>query len=325
MSSETTLAGNVLSGSYLTTQDADGLDEVIRERESGGRKNTRYSFMDHRWTLNAPAGAAVLTVTGSADNSNDGDSFVVAYSIGGGYNDVCALSVGAPSTCSESFTIPSAGAVTVRVTDTDQSSGNRALDSVAIDQIMMTVESSGGPVTAPAAPTGLAGDNSTPGAIALSWVDNADNETQYLVERSDDGGNSWSAIGTLGPDATAFNDTSVASLTAYQYRVSASNSAGLSASNVLEIVSAEQVTPNITLISASGYKVKGWQSVDVIWDAGGAPVTVYRNTTSVYEGTASSATDGRISKGGAVYDYQVCPLGEPSSSSDCSNVITVVF
>ena len=57
VSSETTLAGNVLSGSYLTTQDADGLDEVIRERESGGRKNTRYSFMDHRWTLNAPAGA----------------------------------------------------------------------------------------------------------------------------------------------------------------------------------------------------------------------------------------------------------------------------
>ena len=323
-SSETTLAGSVVSGNYLTTHLADGSDEVIRERESGGRKNRRYSYMDHRWTLNAPAGAAVLTVTGSADNSSDGDSFEVAYSTGGAYTDVCTLAVGSPAPCSASFTIPSAGAVTVRLTDTDQSPGNRALDSVAIDQIMMTVESGGGPVTAPAAPTGLSGDNSTPGVIALTWIDNADNETQYLVERSDDSGASWSEIGSLGPDATAFEDASVASLTTYQYRVSASNSAGSGTSSALEITSAEQVAPNITL-QASGYKVKGWQNVDASWDAGGAAVTLYRNSTSVYEGTASSATDGNISKGGAVYDYQVCPQGDQPGAANCSNVVTIVF
>jgi len=324
-SSETTLAGSVLSGSYLTTHDADGSDEVIRERESGGRKNSRYSYMDHRWALNAPAGAAVLTVTGSADNSSDGDSFVVAYSTGGAFTDVCTLAVGSPAPCSASFTIPSAGAVTVRVTDTNQSPGSRALDSVAIDQIMMTVESGGGPVTAPAAPTGLSGDNSTPGVIALTWIDNADNETQYLVERSDDSGASWSEIGSLGPDATAFEDASVASLTTYQYRASARNSAGSGTSTVLEITSAEQEAPSITLTSATGYKTKGWQNVDASWDAGGAAVTLYRNSTSVYEGTASSTTDGRISKGGGVYDYQVCPQGAQPDTADCSNIITVVF
>ncbi len=323
-SSETTLAGSVVSGNYLATHDADGSDEVIRERESGGRKNRRYSYMDHRWTLNAPAGAAVLTVTGSADNSSDGDSFEVAYSTGGAYTDVCTLAVGSPAPCSASFTIPSAGAVTVRLTDTDQSPGNRALDSVAIDQIMMTVESGGGPVTAPAAPTGLSGDNSTPGVIALTWIDNADNETQYLVERSDDSGASWSEIGSLGPDATAFEDASVASLTTYQYRVSASNSAGSGTSSALEITSAEQVAPNITL-QASGYKVKGWQNVDASWDAGGAAVTLYRNSTSVYNGSASSTTDGNISKGGAVYDYQVCPQGDQPGAANCSNVVTIVF
>lgn len=323
-SSETTLAGSVVSGNYLTTHDADGSDEVIRERESGGRKNSRYSYMDHRWTLSAPAGAAVLTVTGIAGNSSDGDSFVMAYSTGGGFTDVCTLAVGSAASCSASFNIPSAGAVTVRLTDTDQSPGNRALDSVAIDQIMMTVESGGGPVTAPAAPTGLSGDNSTPGVIALTWIDNADNETQYLVERSEDSGASWSEIGSLGPDATAFEDASVASLTTYQYRVSASNSAGSGTSSALEITSAEQVAPNITL-QASGYKVKGWQNVDASWDAGGAAVTLYRNSTSVYQGTASSTTDGNISKGGAVYDYQVCPQGDQPGAANCSNVVTIVF
>ena len=323
-SSESTLAGSVVSGNYLVTHDADGSDEVIRERESGGRKNSRYSYMDHRWTLSAPAGAAVLTVTGSADNSSDGDSFVMAYSTGSGFTDVCTLAVGSPAPCSASFTIPSAGAVTVRVTDTNQSPGSRALDSVAIDQIMMTVESGGGPVTAPAAPTGLSGDNSTPGVIALTWIDNADNETQYLVERSEDSGASWSEIGSLGPDATAFEDASVASLTTYQYRVSASNSAGSGTSSALEITSAEQVAPNITL-QASGYKVKGWQNVDASWDAGGAAVTLYRNSTSVYQGTASSTTDGNISKGGAVYDYQVCPQGDQPGAANCSNVVTIVF
>jgi hypothetical protein len=157
----------------------------------------------------------------------------------------------------------------------------------------------------------------------LAWADNADNETSYTVQRSDVGGD-WSTIASLGANSDAFTDSTVESLTTYNYRVLAGNSAGDSASDSIQITSAEQVAPNITL-SASGYKTKGWQNVDASWDAAGTPVVLYRNTTSVYSGSGSSFTDARISKGGAVYDYQVCPQGEPRGSGNCSDVVRIVF
>ena len=322
-SGETTVAGTIVSGNYTRTFDLDGSFEQIRERESGGKRNRRYSYMDHRWTLSSPSGAASLSVTGYSGNSNDGDRFQLAYSTGGGFTTFCTLAVGASSTCSTSFELSSASTVTVRVTDTNQTAGARALDSVYIDQIQLFVESNTGPVTLPAAPTGLIGDASTPGQIALVWSDNADNETSYTVQRSDVGG-SWSTIASLGANNQSFTDNTVESLTTYNYRVLAGNSAGDSASDTIQITSAEQVAPNITL-SASGYKTKGWQNVDASWDAAGTSVVLYRNTTSVYSGSGSAFTDARISKGGAVYDYQVCPQGEPIGGDSCSNVVRIVF
>lgn len=322
-SGETTVAGTIVSGNFTRTFDLDGSFEQIRERESGGKRNRRYSYMDHRWTLSSPSGAASLSVTGYPGNSSDGDQFQLAYSTGGGFTTFCTLAVGASSTCSTSFELSSASTVTVRVVDTNQARGARALDSVYIDQIQLFVESNTGPVTLPAAPSGLTGDASTPGQIALAWSDNADNETSYTVQRSDVGG-AWSTIASLGANSQSFTDNTVESLTTYNYRVLAGNSAGDSASDSIQITSAEQVAPNITL-SASGYKTKGWQNVDVSWDAAGTPVVLYRNTTSVYSGSGSSFTDARISKGGAVYDYQVCPQGEPRGSDNCSNVVRIVF
>jgi subtilisin family serine protease len=322
-SSETTVAGTIVSGNYTRTFDLDGSLEQIRERESGGKRNRRYSYMDHRWTLASPSGAASLSVTGFSGNSSDGDQFQLAYSTGGGFTNFCTLPVGASSTCSTSFELSSAATITVRVVDTNQARGARALDSVYIDQIQLFVESNTGPVTLPAAPSGLTGDASTPGQITLAWADNADNETSYTVQRSDVGG-SWSTIASLGANSDAFTDSTVESLTTYNYRVLAGNSAGDSTSDSIQLTSAEQVAPNITL-SASGYKTKGWQNVDASWDAAGTPVVLYRNTTSVYSGSGSSFTDARISKGGAVYDYQVCPQGEPRGSGNCSDVVRIVF
>ena len=119
-------------------------------------------------------------------------------------------------------------------------------------------------------------------------------------------------------------DDSVASATTYQYRVRAVNSGGVADSNEITLTSAEVIAPNITL-SASGYKRKGWHYVDASWDAGGAAVVLYRNSTTVYSGSGSSITDGRIAKGGAVYDYQACPQGQPRGSDSCSNVVRIVF
>jgi subtilisin family serine protease len=107
-SGETTLAGTIVSGNYTRTFDLDGSLEQIRERESGGKRNRRYSYMDHRWTLASPSGAASLSVTGFSGNSSDGDQFQLAYSTGSGFTNFCTLAVGASSTCSTSFELSSA-------------------------------------------------------------------------------------------------------------------------------------------------------------------------------------------------------------------------
>ena len=330
--SETTVAGTQLSGNYISTFVADGSVEQLRERESGGRKNSRYSYLDHRWTINAPSGTATLNVVGYSNSSSDGDRFEISYSAGSSWTTVCELAVGSPSTCTSTFGVPTScsptGACTnvdvvIRVTDTNQASGTRALDSVYIDQIELLVENDSGPVTAPAAPTGLSGDNTVPGQIALSWADNADNESRFDVQRTD-AGTSWATIATVVADSQSYVDDSVASRTTYDYRVRAVNNGGAAFSNEISVTSAEVIAPNIVL-SASGYKSKGWQYVDASWDAGGAAVVLYRNSTVVYSGSASATTDGRIAKGGAVYDYQLCPQGQTRGSDSCSNVVRIVF
>lgn len=84
---------------------------------------------------------------------------------------------------------------------------------------------SGPPPTPPAAPSGLTANAPACDQIDLNWVDNADNETSFKIERGLDGIN-FGQIDTVGADVTSFNDTSVAESTTYYYRVRASNAGG---------------------------------------------------------------------------------------------------
>jgi hypothetical protein len=90
-------------------------------------------------------------------------------------------------------------------------------------------------VTAPSAPSGLtagAASASPTSSVAMSWVDNATNETGYAVERSADG-TTFAQRAQLASGATSYVDTGLASGATYYYRVFAFNSAGSSAySNV---------------------------------------------------------------------------------------------
>ena len=84
--------------------------------------------------------------------------------------------------------------------------------------------------TAPSAPSGLtaaAGSASPTSSVAMSWADNATNETGYVVERSSDGA-TFSQRAQLGAGATSYLDSGLASGATYYYRVSAYNSAGSS-------------------------------------------------------------------------------------------------
>ncbi|MGZ5000794.1 MAG: M12 family metallo-peptidase, partial [Methylomonas sp.] len=83
--------------------------------------------------------------------------------------------------------------------------------------------------TVPNAPTNLVATAMSTSAIALTWADNASNETGYYVQRSQDGGVSWALVATLGYNVTSFSDSGLTAGTAYTYQVYAYNSVGNSA------------------------------------------------------------------------------------------------
>jgi subtilisin family serine protease/fibronectin type 3 domain-containing protein len=65
-------------------------------------------------------------------------------------------------------------------------------------------------------------------SIRLTWTDNATSETGFRIDRSSDGGSSWSQAGTVGANATAFTNYSLAAGTQYWYRVRSYDSLGSS-------------------------------------------------------------------------------------------------
>jgi Concanavalin A-like lectin/glucanases superfamily len=83
------------------------------------------------------------------------------------------------------------------------------------------------PNTAPSAPTNLTAVSPATVAlqVVLSWVDTANNEGAFKIERSTDNVN-FAQIDVASANATTYTDTTVASGTTYYYRVRATNIAG---------------------------------------------------------------------------------------------------
>jgi hypothetical protein len=82
------------------------------------------------------------------------------------------------------------------------------------------------PTPTPAAPSNLVATAVSSSEIDLSWTDNSDNETEFQIERSTDGGLTFTQIATVGPSVTTYFDTGLTAATMYSYRVRASNLTG---------------------------------------------------------------------------------------------------
>ncbi len=81
----------------------------------------------------------------------------------------------------------------------------------------------------PAAPTNLFATTVSNFQINLAWMDNAANESGFIIERGTASGGPFTAIDTVGADETTFPDTGLSGSTTYYYRVRAYNTAGNSA------------------------------------------------------------------------------------------------
>jgi hypothetical protein len=82
------------------------------------------------------------------------------------------------------------------------------------------------PPVIPASPSSLTTTTASSSQINLSWADNSNNETGFVVERQN--GSTWTVLTTTAANATSYSDSGLTANTAYTYRVSAINAAGTS-------------------------------------------------------------------------------------------------
>ncbi|MFT4720477.1 MAG: PKD repeat protein [Candidatus Azotimanducaceae bacterium] len=319
-SADVFIAGTILR-SHTATHALDGTSQEITERESGGRKNSRYSYAQHSWLVSVPAGNSTVSVNGYAGPSGDDETFRLAYSFGAQSGLVGTLS-SASSTRSSAPFDHGPGTLTITLDDTDQTGGNRSLDTAYIDQIFVRTRSDGGGVTTvPSAPTSLQVSVVGSSEVSLSWTDTANDEFGFRLERRA-GGASWLSAADLGADSIGFNDSGLAASTNYDYRIFALNGAGDSAASNMASVTTEPVS-NLTL-SSSTFKVKGSNHVALQWSDASSTYSVFRSLSSQSMSTIGSSSNGQylddgLGKGGMTLYYQVC------SGATCSNMITVIF
>lgn len=323
--SETAVAGQV-TGSYVDTHADDDDAESIKETMSGGPPDSRFSFLEHRWTIDVAAGDSVtLYLKAWKTASSDGDSFLFSYSTGGSYIDMITVANTSPDGYA-SFNMPDSlqGDITVRVIDTNREAGHRNLDTVYVEHLYVRSEvpGGGGGGSPPAAPSGLAATIAGPTSIDLGWTDNASDETGFEIERRA-GGGSWGQIATPGANATSFADSGLAPDTAYEYRVRATNADGDSAwSNVAGATTAPAAPSGLAATPISSNRV------DLQWTDNASTETGFKVERRVEGGSWNQiATPGANSTTysdtgvapDTTYDYRVLAYNS-SGDSGWSNI-----
>ncbi len=162
------------------------------------------------------------------DNSNNETSF-----------EVWRSDNGAPATRVGTVSRTAAQRVATRATVAYINAGLRAGNTYAyyVRAVNATDASSPSNVvtvsfTAPAAPTNLNGTAvavGTRASVTLTWTDNADNETGFTIQRSLNGGTTWSNVATLRANVTTYTQNLLLRGRTYDYRVRATNVLGSSA------------------------------------------------------------------------------------------------
>ena len=145
-----------VSGDYTDTQASDDTYESIQEKESGGNPNNRYSFLEHKWTISVIGGETVTFYVEAYHTSNsENDDFIFAYSTDdSSYTNMVTVTKTSDDDTYQSYALPgsTSGTVYIRVLDTDQTAGNKTLDTIYVDD--MYIRSTG--VQAPVASVSFA-------------------------------------------------------------------------------------------------------------------------------------------------------------------------
>ena len=154
-------------------------------------------------------------------------------------------------------------------------------------------------IRAPSSLTGTLQANATGVQVSLTFTDNATNETGFAIERSTDGGATFTRIATAparnNTGSVTYLDTTVTFGTTYTYRVATIAAAGLSpyTNNATVTVPVQPAVP-ATFSAANGPNGNGNnRTVILTWSADTANVsgfTIQRATNAAFTSGLSSAT-----------------------------------
>lgn len=139
---ETTIHGS-RDGSYVDTLASDDVVESLTEKLTAGSPSTRFSHLEHHWTIDVVPGSAMeFHVEAHRTESLDGDDFSFNFSVDDGASwitldlpplpfedDDIDLVAPLPPTLS--------GPTLFRVIDTDSTPGNTSLDTLSVDELFV--------------------------------------------------------------------------------------------------------------------------------------------------------------------------------------------
>ena len=120
----------------------------------------------------------------------------------------------------------------------------------------LVVRSSGAPTPqAPAAPSQLSASAVSASQINLSWLDNSDNEANFVIEKAPSAEGTFAELAILNANTTDFSDKTLSAGETAAYRLKAVNSTGSSAytATVTATTPAPEPEPEPGTLSLSGF------------------------------------------------------------------------
>ncbi len=211
---------------FDTADDIYGIagNSAYQGKLGAGRINL-YNAVNFSTTPQPPAAPGNLTATAVSssqinltwsDNSSNEDGFRIERKTGtGAYAEITTVGPNVSSYSDMSLSASTTYTYRVRAYNTV---GNSDYSNEA----SATTQA---PPQPPAAPSNLAATAVSSSQINLTWIDNANNEDGFRIERKT-GTGSYTEIVTVGPDVTSYSNTGLAASTLYTYRVRAYNTVG---------------------------------------------------------------------------------------------------
>jgi titin len=311
---------------YTNTGLASGTTYWYRVR-AAGPTNSDYSNIVSGTTLAAiPAAPSNLVATAAVgheidlswtDNSNNETSFTLQRApdnngVAGGYAAVATLAANTTTYANVKVAANTKYWYRLRATS---AGGNSAWVVTSVTSL----------AEAPLAPTALTATRTTSALTAtLSWTDNSNDETGFLIEQAPDNGGApgtYAQVGTVAANVKTYTASGLTGATTYWFRVASYNAYGTSYANGASVTTALP-----TNLSVTSSLVNGVIRANLTWTAGtGARVDVYRDGTKIKSGiTNTGATNDGNRTAGTTNVYQVCNVGL-TGAAQCSNTFSITF